>query len=197
MWTRHQECWYLFVLSDLYSQSYGTVKHGQASQADLLVGLKSWAVILLPRFVRSNDQSKDLILEFVEKWVQSFLLISIAIYSIIWSFSCNFLISISKKPDARTKLVNAYDLFPPPSFETLLRLTFFPASSAREEVGSSKAKPWCFWLFWSQSRSNCMHTGYNEEVCGNLSLFEGRGSCRCTRTPVSQSSDIHFLFETS
>ncbi|CAL9235880.1 unnamed protein product, partial [Arabidopsis halleri] len=74
----------------------------QASQADLLVGLKSWAVILLPRFVRSNDQSKDLILEFVE--------------------------NISKKPDARTKLVNAYDLFPPPSFETLLQLTFFPAS---------------------------------------------------------------------
>ncbi|EOA27359.1 hypothetical protein CARUB_v10023473mg, partial [Capsella rubella] len=80
----------------------------QASHGDLSVGLYSWARNLLP-LVGSNPQSRDLILQFVEK--------------------------ILSYPNARTLLVNEASedesqLIPPFSFEILLRLAF-PASSAR------------------------------------------------------------------
>ncbi|CAH8308496.1 unnamed protein product [Eruca vesicaria subsp. sativa] len=83
----------------------------QASQGDLSVGLLSWAHNLLPvaGSKSCNPQSRDLILQLVEK--------------------------ISSNPKARTILVSGAvrkgeRLIPPPSFETLVRLTF-PASSAR------------------------------------------------------------------
>ncbi|KAL1209804.1 hypothetical protein V5N11_026387 [Cardamine amara subsp. amara] len=80
----------------------------QASQGDLAVGLYSWAHNLLP-LVGSNPQTRDLILQLVEK--------------------------ILSNPNAPTILVNkaisnGKPLIPPPSFEILLRLTF-PAPSAR------------------------------------------------------------------
>ncbi|EFH62587.1 hypothetical protein ARALYDRAFT_892928 [Arabidopsis lyrata subsp. lyrata] len=80
----------------------------QASQGDLSVGLYSWSRNLLP-LVGSNPQSRDLILQLVEK--------------------------ILSNQNARTILVDGAveegpRLIPPLSFEILLRLTF-PASSAR------------------------------------------------------------------
>ncbi|KAJ4710012.1 hypothetical protein OWV82_016248 [Melia azedarach] len=83
----------------------------QAAQAELAVGLYSWAHNLLPMVSgkNCNPQSRDLILQLVER--------------------------ILSAPKARTILVNGAvrkgeRLVPPSAFETLLRLTF-PTSSAR------------------------------------------------------------------
>ncbi|CAN6852249.1 unnamed protein product [Brassica oleracea] len=83
----------------------------QASQGDLSVGLLSWAHNLLPVVGNKNcnPQSRDLILQLVEKMLSN--------------------------PKARTILVNGAvrkgeRLIPPPMFEILVRITF-PASSAR------------------------------------------------------------------
>ncbi|XP_050232496.1 uncharacterized protein LOC126681132 [Mercurialis annua] len=83
----------------------------QASQGDLAVGLHAWAHNLLPLVSgkSSNPQSRDIILQLVEKILSS--------------------------PKARTILVSGAvrkgeRLVPPFALETLLRVTF-PASSAR------------------------------------------------------------------
>ncbi|KAJ4835245.1 hypothetical protein Tsubulata_026673 [Turnera subulata] len=83
----------------------------QASQGDLAVGLYAWSQNLLPvvSAKSSNPQSRDIILQLVEK--------------------------ILSGPKARTILVNGAvrkgeRLIPPPALEILLRVTF-PASSAR------------------------------------------------------------------
>ncbi|XP_043696361.1 uncharacterized protein LOC122646821 [Telopea speciosissima] len=84
----------------------------QASQGDLVVGMYSWVHILLPMVsgkASSNPQSRDLILQLVER--------------------------ILSLPKARTILLNGVArkgerLVPPSALEQLMRVTF-PASSAR------------------------------------------------------------------
>jgi len=52
-----------------------TANYAQASQGDISVGLYSWAHNLLPVVSSKscNPQSRDLILQLVERWVKFFL----------------------------------------------------------------------------------------------------------------------------
>ncbi|XP_056845270.1 uncharacterized protein LOC108853232 isoform X1 [Raphanus sativus] len=94
----------------------------QAFQSDLPAALYSWAHNLLPLVVNNDEcyssQSIDLILQFVEK-------------------------ILSSNPKARVLLLlnknvrNGEVLIPPPSFETLVRLTF-PPPSARVEGATER-----------------------------------------------------------